>query len=303
MKMVSAFFDLGRSTYGSHSRSSGEYVRAFLDGIAQIDCEIVIFVNQAGRNTLESALQRAETLAQVSLIELELDDLPLAKYRDELVEVLAGSAMRFYSLRDALVPLQKYFSLFWKVLFRRITGKRSSIWEEITTELPKAPEYRYWEYLVLTWSKPWFMSQAFERKYAAKSDFVIWVDFGLGHSTSDFSQMVNGKKLSRQSLEKAKVHVSRRGQLRPEIQTPWDAAELCDDALIPAGVVAGDLEACLKFERFFADQISFWIERGIAPDDQVLLSMMESHAPGLVSVVPASKKRDGWYQLEYFLTR
>jgi hypothetical protein len=301
MKIVTAFFDLGRSGYRNHSRSPESYVRAFLDGIAQIDSEIVIFVNKAAKTTLESKLEKAETKARITLIDLELDDLPLAKLKGQVIDVLSSSSMRFYSLRDALLPLHKYFWLFWKVLFGRILHKRGAIWGEITTELPKAPEYWHWEYLVLTWSKPWFMSQAFERKLVPEGSCVVWVDFGLGHSTSEFSQMVKGKRLSAKSLEKSKVHVSQRGKLRPQIQTPWDAAELSDDALVPAGLFAGDREACLKLESFFSDQIVFWLDRGVAPDDQVLLSMLETHVPGLVNLMPRSENKHGWYQLEHFL--
>jgi len=301
MKMVTAFFDLGRSGYRNHSRSAESYVRAFLDGIAQIDSEVAIFVNQSAKIALESALEKNETRARITLIDMELDELPLAKLKGDLVDVLSAPSMRFYSLRDAILPLHKYFLLFCKVFLGRFLGTSGTIWGEITTELPKAPEYRHWEYLVLTWSKPWFMSQAFERKFVTEGSFVAWVDFGLGHSTSEFSQMVKGKKLSPKCLEKSKVHVSQRGKLRPQIQTPWDAAELSDDALVPAGLVAGDREACLKLESFFSDQIVFWLDRGVAPDDQVLLSMLETHLPGLVNLMPRSENKHGWYQLEHFL--
>jgi hypothetical protein len=302
MKIVTAFFDLGRSGYRDHSRSAESYVRAFLDGIAQIESEIVVFVNKAAKTTLESNLEKAETRARITLIDLELDELPLVKLKDEVVDVLSSSSMRFYSLRDTLLPLHKYFWLFWKVLLGRAFGNRGTIWGEITTELPKAPEYHHWEYLILTWSKPWFLSQAFERKLVSESSFVVWVDFGLGHSKSDFSQMVRGKRLSNQSLEKSKVHVSQRGRLRPQIQTPWDSAELCDDALAPAGVIAGDIDSCRRLEEFFSDQISVWLAKGVAPDDQVLLSMLEAHEPELTTLLPRSKNNHGWYQLEHFLT-
>lgn len=302
MKIVTAFLDLGRSGYRNHGRSAEDYVRAFLDGIGQIDSEIVVFVNKAAKATLESTLVKAETKARIILIDVELDELPLSRLRGEVVDVLSSSSMRFYSLRDALVPLHKYFWLFWKVFLARILRMRGAIWGEITTELPKAPEYWSWEYLVLTWSKPWFMSQAFERKLVSQEGFVVWVDFGLGHSKSDFIQMVRGKRLSNQSLQKSKVHFSQRGALRPQIQTPWDAAELCDDALVPAGVLSGDIDACSRLEEFFSDQISFWLAKGVAPDDQVLLSMLEAHKPELTTLLPRSKNKHGWYQLEHFLT-
>jgi hypothetical protein len=301
MKIVTAFFDLARSQYASHSRSPEDYVRAFLDGIAQIDSEILIFVNEDAKNALKFSLEETEIRARITFVDMELDDLPLAKLKGEVVSVLSSSSMRFYSLRDALMPLHKYLLLFWKVLLRRFFDSRGAIWGEITTEMPKAPEYRHWEYLILTWSKPWFMAQTFERKLVAEDGFVVWVDFGLGHSTAEFSQMVRGKKLSSQSLQKSRVHVSRRGGFRPPIQTPWDAAELYDDALVPAGVVAGDLDACLGLERFFSKQISIWLARGIAPDDQVLLSLLEAHEPGMVNLLPQSKHKHGWYQLEHFL--
>ena len=303
MKIVTAFFDLGRSGYRNHKRSPASYVRAFVDGIAQIDSEIVVFVNKAAKTILESKLEKAETKARITLIDLELDELPLAKVKGEVIGVLSSSSMRFYSLRDALLPLHKYFWLFWKVLFGRILHKRGAIWGEITTELPKAPEYWHWEYLVLTWSKPWFMSQAFERKLVPEGSCVVWFDFGLGHSKSEFTEMVRGKRLSNHLIQKSRVHFSQRGEaFRPQVQTPWDAAELCDDALAPAGVIAGDIGACSKLESFFSDQISFWLARGVAPDDQVLLSMFEAHMPEFTILLPRSRNKHGWYQLEHFLT-
>jgi hypothetical protein len=299
--VVTAFFDLGRSNYRSHARSADTYVRDFLNGIAQLDTEIAVFVNQAAKATLGSALERTKTVARITVIEVELEELPLAKLEGAVVDALTGSAMRFYSLRDALLPLRMYFPLFWKLLRRRMFATRTTIWDEIATQLPKAPEYTHWEYLLLTWSKPWFMTQAFERKLVADGSFVVWVDFGLGHSTLEFSQMLKGKRLSGRSLEVSKVHVSQRGGFHPPIQTPWDAAELCDDALFPAGVIAADLVGSSRLEGFFSDQIKLWLAMGIAPDDQVLLSMLQAHEPGLVNLMPKSGMRHGWYQLEHFL--
>lgn len=302
MRVVTAFFDLGRSNYRNHARSADAYVRDFLNGIAQLDADIAIFANQAAKATLESALEKTKTLARITIIEVELEELPLAKIEGALVDVLAGSAMRFYSLRDGLLPLRKYISLFWKVFLLRMSATRSTIWDEIAAQRPRAPEYTHWEYLVLTWSKPWFIGQAFERGLVAEDSLALWADFGLGHSSAKFRQMVEGKKLHENFLSSDSVHLSQRGGTRrPKIRNPWDAAELWDDAVVPAGVLASGYKACQKLDKFFSDQIYFWLASGIAPDDQVLLAMFEAKYPDWVNLLPPSNNHQGWYQLEHFL--
>jgi hypothetical protein len=284
-----------------HGRSVERYFQDFVNGIAGLDTEIVVFIDKSSRPKLEAFLKKSEIKAQLVFVDTELNQLPFFGLKQRLIDVLSSPTMRFYSLRDRMKPWHKVIGSTAKALAKRLLGLRTTIWDDLPIGNPKAPEYLNWEYLVLTWSKPWLMVEAYKTQILDAVEPVLWADFGLGHSQKSFSQEIKKSSPKYEVIPPGKIVLSRRVGSEIKFASPWEVAEFLDDASVPAGLIGASLPAIQELNNFFANQIHHWLSQDIAPDDQVLLALFCSQMPKMVELLEQSDKFDGWYQIQGFL--
>lgn len=303
MTIVTFFVDIGRGEFSSLGRTTESYFEDFLSGIAQIECDIVLFIDASSKIALEAHLSRFPTPAKIRLETINFEDFPFANNAARISEVLAGPAMKFFSLRDSLVSWRHLPLFVLRSWLIRGRGKRNLIWDELPISGTRAPEYSKWRYLIATWAKPWVMREAYVREIVNKSQKIVFADFGLGHSTKEFCGFVQNSKLNLEAVAPGKITLSQRGDVQLRTPSPWAMAQLIDDALIPAGVIGADWESCQLLANFFQDETARWMELEIVPDDQVLLTMFYQKFPELVKLLPRSASVDGYYQIQPLLLK
>lgn len=300
MRLVSLFVDIGRFSFKSQARSLTRYFEDFANGIAMIECEIVVFGDKASIILLEEFLRVYKPRAKVVFLPLEFGELPFFALQDRVQEALEGPAMRFYSTRDSLLSAGKLPLFMSREFIRRIGRSRNDIWSHLPIKKPQAPEYLNANYLQVTWAKTWVTLRAFELGLAHENEPLVFADFGLGHSHPRFKDTVKNRSLTSTKILPAKVSLTQRGSLEG-LDSAWSLAEKIDDAVIPAGVFAGDFEALLKMHQFIEISVVEHLEMGLLPDDQVLFALFAAQNPQDVTLMPALEAFNGWYQIEHFL--
>ena len=293
------FFDIGRSTFSTSSRSNDEYIKYFVSGIGQIDCQITVFTTRGALKQLSQAVGESDFRAKVDFEIVEFTDLPFSSSQEEIESALSGAAMRFYSIRDSLLPAVFIVKNFFGILFRRIFSKRLRIWGELPLKYPSAPEYTNWKYAVVTWAKPWLLHEAYSRGLASSGDQILFADFGLGHSKSPFVNILFDSRLKTEFLDGHNVALTYRNSL-PSFSSPWEIAELIDDACIPAGLIGANQMGSMTLNNFFASEIRRHLNQGLVVDDQSLLALFGSRSQEDVKFYPAGSKYE-FADISHFL--
>lgn len=305
MKAVSLFFDIGRGSFQKHGRTTEQYYLNFLSGIAEIDMDLFLFCDQETKDRLEVSLQESNPKkpVRISYILTQFSELPFGLEESRISDVLNGRQMRFYSLRDGLFGFRQHVFFLLNLFLKKIQRRTNSIWDILPLQEASAPEYVNWQYLVTTWAKPWALKSVYSKGLVPSDERLIFLDFGLGHSNPAFARKTVNSVLHDPNPNFGFVEIPFRGE-RLNRESPWDLAELVDDAVCPADVIVADSQSATFLANFFENQIWYWLGQGLALDDQVLLALYSSQmANQTLSLNPETVEFNGWYQLDKYLNR
>ena len=288
-RVVSLFQDIGRSEFPHSPRSNLKYIRHFVSGIGQLDCHVTVFTTESTSLELLEAIRASSLRASVDFEITDFSDLPFSSSKDEIEDSLTGSAMRFYSMRDSLFSISQLPKHYFDMVLRRASSRRLDIWSELPITSPSAPEYLHWKYLVVTWAKPWVLRESYLRGLVRSSDEVLFADFGLGHSSKEFSKLISGSSLKPSFLEGRNAALTYRNYI-PSFSSPWELASQIDDATIPAGLIAANANGSKLLSEFFDSSIRHYLRQGLVVDDQCLLALFAQKHQDQVRLLPASKR-------------
>jgi len=302
LKLVTMMMDVNRGVFPTHSRTLDEYMDAFAVGIGQLNCEIILFHDRNLTDRLVNGLRERDIQARIQFLEISPEELPFAEAHSLLTGILSGPAMRFFALRDSLLPTASSPFYLLRLLMNRALKRSFQIWDQLPVTLARAPEYKSPAYLQVTWSKAWTLLRAWDLGIESSDEPLVFADFGLGHGLKEFSENVKGRKLNSINLVPGKLNLTRRREL-VGVSSPWHLAQELDDAAVPAGVFGGYLEPVREFQKFLQVQIARYMEMGLAPDDQVMLALYAANHIDDVNFMPQLEKFDGWYQLDFFLNK
>lgn len=301
MKIVTLFFDTGRGDFSNYSRNRETYYKHFMNGISNIRGEMLVVCDDSVKQELERLLNSHPKRANVAFHVVKFANLPFSEKVDDINRVLGEPAMRFYSLRDSITPLKNIFGYVCKRILNTVVGRKKLIWDFLPVGEPLAPEYKNANYLVTTWGKPWAMLQAYAMGFAKANERIIFLDFGLGHSRPEITDLFYQSKLLDSSASESKLELAIRKEIHAS-DSVWSIAALRDDAKVAAGVIVGNQISIESLQEFFLTSISSYMAAGLILDDQSLLALYAAKTPeSVIRVSDFPEKHDGWCQVERYL--
>jgi hypothetical protein len=254
--MVTAFLDLGRSSWAHWTRSTELYVERFAS-LLRMDVPLVCFIDET---VVEKVTKLAAGRVSPTVI--------ISINRDWLAKNV--KAWSYLAEEKMLMEGKAY-----------------------ANNVAQIPEHLYPEYNCINHAKIDFVNYAMDHVREIRSDWYGWVDFGYVRDTHSLTPSLTFRPTMFKS-DARHVHSLTTGPTKAEDSDPWFTFK--NRTVVFTGPFWFGSAAILKHYRMcYHESLQAMHKLGIADQDQAVMLRVSFRHPGLLRAWPIPTNPAGWF--------